>query len=174
MMLTACKSEMQVTGDVFVATRGGQTYKLALVNVRAFAEEDVRKATTAQAQRANASVIRMPALLDSLTKQATAATARLAALGDAPGSSANLNVWKLSYTSPAFPMVGDKSRWNAWRLAYLDSLFLATRISQAQANPDSVVASMMASIVDAFPPPVATAKSDADGEFVLTLERGKR
>jgi len=55
-------------------------------------------------------------------------------------------------------------------MAYYDSLSALTPIRQAQAKADSLVES----IVEAFPPPAAKAKTDADGRFVLTLQRGKR
>lgn len=79
-------------------------------------------------------------------------------------------MWKLSYSVPTYPNVGDRTRWDAWRQAYLNTLFAATRLSQSQASTDSVAASIDAS----FPPPAATAKTDADGRFTLTLKRGDR
>lgn len=58
MLLTACKSDVQVQGDVFVATRGGQAFKLALVSVDAFSESDIRKTMTVRAQRVRAALSR--------------------------------------------------------------------------------------------------------------------
>ena len=169
MLLTACKSDVQVSGDVFVATRGGQAFKLALVNVNAYTDSEIRKAAAVQAQQAKAYFPRGSAL-DSLIAKAAAAGERLSVLADAPGSQANLAVWTQKYTIPEYPGVGDKARWNAWRMAYYDSLAVMTPMRLAQARADS----LFGVISEAFPAPAATGKTDADGRFVLTLERGKR
>jgi hypothetical protein len=107
-----CKSDVVVNGDVFVVTRGGDNIKLALVTVSAIAEDDLRREAMARATKAK-SLMTPGSPLDSIRQKGVVATALLASLKDVAGSPENLEKWKTLYLYPAFPGVGDGSRWNS-------------------------------------------------------------
>jgi hypothetical protein len=169
LLLGACNSEVQVPGDVFVASRGGQSFKLALVEISAFAEADIRDAAVRHARRADSVLAGQPDIRE-LQARVADANARLVALADAPGSTAAAAIWRDSFLYEAPPRVGDKSRWSAFRRAYTDSIVAEKNL----ANAGRTAAALTGSVFDSLPSPSATAKTDADGRFTITLKRGQR
>ncbi len=169
--ICACTSEVSENGDVFIATRGGQSYKLALVTVSAFSETALRKAAAGQVARARP-LLAGGASYDSLQKKVIAAGNRLAPFADAAGSAAGWQRWKLAYDLPDYPGTGDRSRWDGWRRAYTDSLHLASAQRELESKARRILSA--AGLLESISLSGTSAKTDADGKFSLNLSSGTR
>ncbi|MBX3134567.1 MAG: hypothetical protein KF689_14385, partial [Gemmatimonadaceae bacterium] len=149
----ACsKKQTVVEGSVFIVTRGGDNYKLGLVEIGAYADTTVERIFGARSAEAAAAYPALRARFDSLALVAERRQAAASAAFDR--SMANI----LSETL--------ESR---WRRAQDESTLAIAAMVAGSAAVDSLSAAPF--YFADLPSPIATAKSDADGRFSMTVPR---
>lgn len=169
---TGCgAAEGDLFGDVFVVTKGGENVKLGLVEVRAISEDAMRAFLSTQKHRADsargavqAEYERAKRVLDSTN----------AVLDGFRASNSNFDSWVAEYSigSTDAATFAESATRAAWATG-LEGYRAASRRMDV-IRPTYERWSTIEYYLDGLPPAEQSAKTDADGRFVLHLKRGKR
>jgi hypothetical protein len=156
-----------IQGQVFVVTQGGSNIKLALVNVAAYLEKDLLQ------QFDKIWEVERDMRNDAATKvkEAKAETAEAYALSN--------NLWK-DTSAASIAMIrnsGDKNLMQVWIQASLledkaKSAHMAAKAREEAAQARSFALFDPRHFIEGFNNPIAVSKTDADGNFDLTLPAG--
>lgn len=159
--------DVVVQGQVFIVTKGGNNIKLALVNVAAYKEKDMlaqfdKTWETEQDERAHA-VVR----IEEAKKASDAANERLKearARGDAAREYARANLLNKNALNAMTEASAESSR--------LSAVYGATLDANSTERKKLAALSSARHFIEKLSDPVTTSKSDADGNFDLTVPAG--
>jgi hypothetical protein len=152
--LTACAREGDLTGEVFIATQGGTNVKLGLVTVKAYPSEVMDPHILKRRTEATKQLAVLSPVLSQLKTDVEAAAAAVEKLKD-PQSNYLLNDRLYTQYRAASRTFDD----------LLQKRINATGAARALGEG--------AFYVQALPSPVASAKTNADGQFTLRLRPGR-
>ena len=142
----------EVTGEVFIVTKGGITYILDSVAVNAIPADDAQKHLENKARQRESENQRLHQDIESLT----------AALEIARADEDRL--WKILQQEE-----GNSQKARAWRVAYRKTENIAKKIEVLNAERQNV--SSGADLFEGLPSAVSSAKTDANGKFTLVIPR---
>jgi hypothetical protein len=145
----------ELTGTVFVVTKGGKKYKLGSVVVSAIPEDVLKKHLKSKALQVEIEAQELHREIDRLTTTLKTAQAE------------DQRLWKI--------LQGDENNSQkavAWSVAYNQAKNLAKQIEDLQARRQHLASGEY--FYDGLPPGTATAKTDAGGKFTLVIPRRDR
>jgi hypothetical protein len=142
----------ELTGHVFIITRGRRKYKLGSVAVHAIPQDALKKHLKSKTLQSELESETLERDIRSLT----------AMIGTAQSEEERL--WKI--------LQGDQDnlkKGEAWSAAYKRAKGITRQIEELQARQQQLASGEY--FFDGLPSPVSTAKTDADGKFTLTIPR---
>jgi hypothetical protein len=170
----ACAREGDLSGDVFIVTNGGENVKLGLVEVRAIPEEVIEGHVDRKKAAARQSLASVRADYERALDARSEAESTLRAIEQSDTGNKYLAVWSINAGSqtPIAEWSGDIETAKQWQTA-------RTRLKSANNDwyPWGERTSRWTSLEYYFtdlPAGEQVAKTDADGRFLMRLDRRRR
>jgi hypothetical protein len=186
LLIVSCGSrEGQLTGEVFVVTKGGQNFRLALVEVRAIPEDVIMPFIETKKTTAKTELAKLRPILDQAQASLRDSEASLAGSRTVYGGQLLVRDDMPSLGDEAFKeKLEEWSRLRALTFRTLRELSkeiqekeqdLAQRTKDLTAISDKINCWKSAECYfEGLPTTTTTAKTDADGKFTLSLDKKKR
>jgi len=151
----ACRpSDATLTGEVFIVTRGGENYKLGLVEVRAYPDSVLRNAMASGIAAAKSQLPALNRVGDSLSKRAQ----QLSAVRDQAAKSSSANILSDALQQRSYT-------------AYARYTEAYAELERNRLERDVVAEAPF--YISRLPAPSVIAKTDADGKFSMKVPLGR-
>lgn len=165
--------DVQIQGQVFIVTRGGSNIKLALIALAAFSEEDLLAQFTRTAEAERAMRISAGAELQKAKDELAAAEQDSAALRARSRSNLDQRLAARARGDFAAQRAGDAEYVEIMRLEFSDAKKLAAAKAAVQDSSHSLAELLSPRhFITKLAGARATTKSDADGNFAITVPPG--
>ena len=145
----------ELTGDVFIVANGGVTYKLGMVLVNAIAQDALTKHLQSKTRQGALERQKLQRAVEGLT-----ATLRMARAEDD-------RLWKILQDDERNARKAD-----AWSVAYNKTKNITAQIEDLQAQRKHLTSGEY--LCEGLPSGIASAKTDVEGKFRLTIPRRGR
>jgi hypothetical protein len=145
----------EVTGAVFIVTKGGRKHKLGSVAVNAIPEDALKKHLETKTQESEVESQKLQRDIDRLTAMLRIAKAE------------EDRLWKTLQRDES-----NSRKAEAWRFVYNKATAITQQITDLQARRQNLTSGEH--FFDGLPSGISTAKTDADGNFTLTIPREGR
>ncbi len=175
-------ADTELNGDIFIVTKGAQTFKLALVEVMAFNETDISPIIQSKVKIATSELDKISPQLETLKKEIGALEQETAQAVKEENErlrekNSNERVF-IAGVEGAGSTNNAKELENRYLAAKkkLDELRNMAQVKKLQLDEILVKSNKMKEApfyMDGLPQPIQTAKTDADGKFSLKLKPGK-
>ena len=152
---TRTNPDGELTGEVFIVTKRGVTYKLDSVPVSAIPEEIAQKHLKSKAMQRDDDVRKLQREIDTLTATLKAAQAD------------EHRLWKILQEDE-----NDTRKGAAWSVVYKKTKALPKEIERLQTQRKQLTSDEY--FFDGLPSGIAVTKTDADGQFSLVIPREGR
>jgi hypothetical protein len=146
-LVASCSlSQTNASGDVFIVTKGGENFKLGLVNVAVFSDTSIQPFIQTKLQTETTELVRLNTILDKLDNEATE-------LGN------EKQAWPKKVNNKIVQNWTDRS--------------MAIYKEEEQVHEELGPHLRGSFLFSDLPSATATTKTDANGKFILNLEPGK-